>query len=105
MTNISSEIEDILEKSLNNERLSSDECLKTVLYKGTYQPGNSGRCSMQAKTSRKITGRISSTGILITRISVHRVVNFAPLQEKLNIAMDISSLKILYSGKLKKHLP
>ena len=28
MTNISSEIEDILEKSLNNKRLSSKECLK-----------------------------------------------------------------------------
>ena len=34
-----------------------------------------------------------------------RAVNFAPFIKKLNIAMDISSLKILYSGKLKKHLP
>ena len=54
MAILSSEIEDTLEKSLNNKRLSSKGMLKTVLYKGTYQPGNGGRCSMQAKTSGRL---------------------------------------------------
>ena len=56
------------------------------------------------KNIRKITGRTSSTGILITRISVHRAVNFAPFIKKLNIAMDISSLKISLFKKIEETL-
>ena len=104
MAILSCEIEDILEKSLNNERLSSDECLKLFSTKELTSLGIAADAVCKRKHPEDYRTYIIDR-ILITQISVHRVVNFAPFTEKLNIAMVISFLKILCSGKLKKRSP